>query len=478
MKKTQMLPLAAMISGLLVGCGGGGGGGGGGGPAIKSYTFEFVQMEVNKSTSECTNTSSPTIFRTYSDGNFDYAKIATTVYDIHSYNANGSFNKSLKDKLSNGKLTFTENDVEDGGFITVIDSVSFAGTEFAHTLSIQKELLGNYLINIEATQGTAACYTSNQLSRASEEKAVILASANSIASYSVETYWSGQKLGNSLIKELSIIDGNEDILGAGYDASGSIIEYASIKGGDLSNDDGTTPSAVSLKELTDSVLLSWNSNSSLSSESAVVNANAGTARYKWQAVTSLDLNLKYSDDFTYSILTSADHDQGWTIDKNQHISSMGNVLNVDFVDTDAVITNSNPRLDCGVSGCEVSSNGAVDLDAETIVRINIPVDTVAKHAIYTKSSSSVVDVNIPEYDGISNSALPTDGNTIEVTYMSLDSVTSAEFELLANEYSSPQSSDKFVDRVSLLLPPTVTRSSILDKSELSYQKIEKEIPAS
>ena len=33
MKKTQMLPLAAIISGLLVGCGGGGGGGGGGAPA-------------------------------------------------------------------------------------------------------------------------------------------------------------------------------------------------------------------------------------------------------------------------------------------------------------------------------------------------------------------------------------------------------------------------------------------------------------
>lgn len=45
MKKTQMLPLAAMISGLLVGCGGGGGGGGGGAPAKTSIQLEFVKVD-------------------------------------------------------------------------------------------------------------------------------------------------------------------------------------------------------------------------------------------------------------------------------------------------------------------------------------------------------------------------------------------------------------------------------------------------
>ncbi|UWZ96642.1 hypothetical protein [Vibrio splendidus] len=474
MKKTQMLPLAAIILGLLVGCGGGGGGGGG--KPAKSYTFEFVQMEVNKSTAECTNTTSPAIFKSYSDGNFDYAKIATTVYDIHSYNANGSFNKSLKDKLSNGKLTFTENDVEDGGFVTVIDSVSFAGTEFAHTLSIQKELLGDYLINIEATQGTAACYTSNKLGRVSEDKAVALVSSNSIASYSVETYWTGKKVGNSVIAGLNIIDSNEDVLGAGYDNNGSIVEFALMKGSDLSTDDGSVPSSILLQELTDDVALSWNSESTLSSESAVVSANSNSTRFIWQNLSVSDSILNYSNDFTYSILTSAEHDEGWSIEKNQYSPSISNIIDIDFVD--AVISNSNPRLNCTGNNCIVSSYGAVTVDDETIVRINVPVGSVAKHAIYANPSQSTSNISIPEYDGISTDASPADGNTIEVTYLSLDSVTPEGFELLANEYSNPQSSDKFVDRVSLISPPSTTRSSVLDKSELNYQKVEKDIPAS
>lgn len=43
MKQLKVLPLVAIISGLMVGCGGGGGGGGGGGAAPKTaFTFDFA----------------------------------------------------------------------------------------------------------------------------------------------------------------------------------------------------------------------------------------------------------------------------------------------------------------------------------------------------------------------------------------------------------------------------------------------------
>ncbi|MGB1281064.1 MAG: hypothetical protein ACPG5V_13975, partial [Vibrio cyclitrophicus] len=69
MKKTLMLPLAAMVSGLLVGCGGGssgGDGGGGGGTPADNVTLEFIQMYTSPSVqSSCTlfkvdDISSPT----------------------------------------------------------------------------------------------------------------------------------------------------------------------------------------------------------------------------------------------------------------------------------------------------------------------------------------------------------------------------------------------------------------------------------
>ena len=41
MKQLKVLPLVAIISGLMVGCGGGGGGGGGAAPKT-AFTFDFA----------------------------------------------------------------------------------------------------------------------------------------------------------------------------------------------------------------------------------------------------------------------------------------------------------------------------------------------------------------------------------------------------------------------------------------------------
>ncbi len=44
MKQLKVLPLVAIISGLMVGCGGGGGGGGGGGTPQTAFNFTLLRQ--------------------------------------------------------------------------------------------------------------------------------------------------------------------------------------------------------------------------------------------------------------------------------------------------------------------------------------------------------------------------------------------------------------------------------------------------
>ncbi|MCF9816363.1 flagellar sheath protein A, partial [Vibrio parahaemolyticus] len=56
MKQLKVLPLVAIISGLMVGCGGGGGGGGGGGTPQTAFNFTFVAPKTHALSSNGTCT--------------------------------------------------------------------------------------------------------------------------------------------------------------------------------------------------------------------------------------------------------------------------------------------------------------------------------------------------------------------------------------------------------------------------------------
>lgn len=128
MKKTQMLPLAAMISGLLVGCGGGsgGGGGGGGGGGAPSTKFDFMFSAPNtilesNNTSNCTvyergeNSSQQTTVLTYQPA----IESQLNNENVIAYYSDAS-GARVGDLIapSNLKLSFTLEGIPDDGFIT------------------------------------------------------------------------------------------------------------------------------------------------------------------------------------------------------------------------------------------------------------------------------------------------------------------------------------------------------------------------
>ncbi|MBE3666173.1 54K polar flagellar sheath protein A [Vibrio navarrensis] len=146
MKNLKLLPLVAMISGVLVGCGGGGGGGGGGGTASKTeFTFVFAipaTMTKNEATAKgCT------VYEYRTDLNDDEevltysaASKEQVTNNIIGYYSDADGKRSgdiIKPTVDNFK--FYLEDIPDGGFVT-FQALEFGGRE-ARVNTFSKDFL-------------------------------------------------------------------------------------------------------------------------------------------------------------------------------------------------------------------------------------------------------------------------------------------------------------------------------------------------
>ena len=138
MRKSIITSVLASV--LLSGCGSGGsdrsdsGSGSSSTPTTK-YTLQFVQLveEVEGAATSCTLFD----ITGQSVGMQTYARLASDVR-VKTYDADGNFNKDLSDLVSNtGVLNITESDIDNGGYISIINSESSSSTEY-EVLSIQK----------------------------------------------------------------------------------------------------------------------------------------------------------------------------------------------------------------------------------------------------------------------------------------------------------------------------------------------------
>ncbi|QIA63788.1 hypothetical protein GT360_09760 [Vibrio astriarenae] len=476
MKKAVVLPIVAALSGALLGCGGGGGGTPPP-PAPTKYTFSFIQMEVDKDpdllSSTCKN---PTYFKEYDSGNVDYAKIATTIESVISYDANGEMFKDLTASInSSGTLTFTENDVPDAGFVVVMDNVGSSSSRNYHSLAIQKELLGNYLINVESPQGgNAACYTAGKLSVSDVAKSASLASADgsiAIADYSFETLRNSKITNSASIKrEIDIVATSESVLFAGYDASGMINSFAMPKASSLSNDvEGSIPSTVELETLTGFSYVNWTSDSSKSIDSSNVMTYSKDTAFVWQELDLSRTQVNLTDELSYALRNVGEYN-GWKVESNKLIASNESFDN-ELAEAYVYLGNE-PEVFCSAAGCSVEGNGVVNTRDENFVRAYIEVGANAKHTIYAIADDrdSVV---IPDYE-ISASYKPEGGENIEFSVIaSSDDLNSDFVKLMMFQYHAPLSTEQFVDKVSIVSTPNEAQSNKLDLVKVGYEIIQK-----
>ncbi|RXJ74558.1 flagellar sheath protein A [Veronia nyctiphanis] len=165
MKKIQMLPLAAMISGLLVGCGGGSSSGGGGNstPSTPKYTWQILSLNSVERSSVGNGCS------IIAQDKFD----ATGTKVIAAYKATANFNILFHDKNgvitkrnqadANGRFVINSADVPNGGYVSLeeIDG-SIQGTQDVYMFTVAKDLLSNMTLNVRQHSSTYSCYKGEQ----------------------------------------------------------------------------------------------------------------------------------------------------------------------------------------------------------------------------------------------------------------------------------------------------------------------------
>ncbi|MGR5243958.1 54K polar flagellar sheath protein A [Vibrio sp. PNB23_22_6] len=147
MKQLNVLPLVAIISGLMVGCGGGSGsgGGGGGGAPRTAFTFDFAipatLTESDAITKGCTVYDRKTVLNgdktvlTYSAA----SKEQVTNYVIGYYSdADGKVSGDIIKPITDSFKFYLE-DIPDGGFVT-FQAIEFNGRE-ARVNTFSKEFL-------------------------------------------------------------------------------------------------------------------------------------------------------------------------------------------------------------------------------------------------------------------------------------------------------------------------------------------------
>ncbi len=400
-KSVLLLSLPA----LLAGCGGGSGGGGGGGstPAPTTYTWQFVQMKelTNTAMTQFCGSSSPTIFNlddSDADSNnwlYTFAAKAPTITDILVFNADGSpYTDGSLDKFdvhqTEGTLVISENDIPDGGYITVLDSAN--GID--NVLSVQKELLSDAIIKVNLNQGQQSCITTGKLAIDSAEKKVNL--QHSSNNTSAQTYLDGASTPNtSTLKDnLTLLAENEFILLAGYNGSNDIIEYAYADKNSLSNSSAPIAAQVVLDPIADAAT-TVNFTNTLGanfSELDIKSVYRNTYTFDWfgwnATSNSFIFNAPLGSDYAYQAIYSGTLN-GWNI---EHVQSIDNL--VESIDLTALdMSAANTPLDCASGVCQLSSTDVTALDSlSTQLRFS---EGTARYTIFAEN-----DVIVPQVGGV------------------------------------------------------------------------------
>jgi hypothetical protein len=182
---SKMLPIAAVLSSFLVGCGGSGSDSGSGGnegnggnptppPVVTYHNIQFVHLvwdyESDMQSSCATygvNTNAAVI---PDDPALVYAIVADYDFNILVHNSDGTVKQSINTSaLSNGLLKLDESTVPDGGYLSVEEIYGGSqSTDESHMLSIAKGMLQDMTINVRKTQPNGNACISGERASVSE----------------------------------------------------------------------------------------------------------------------------------------------------------------------------------------------------------------------------------------------------------------------------------------------------------------------
>jgi len=455
-----LIVTSLLASVMLSGCGSGGdssNSGSGSTPTpVTKYALQFVQLvEVNEGTSE----ASCTLFDV--DGQAadkeTYARVAKDV-TVKIYDADGNFVEDLSDSVSDvGVLNVAKNDIEDGGYLSIIDSPS-DDDKYYKVLSIQKELLGDFIIEVNRNQGDVSCYTADKAATLDTGYASVYTTDIAANSYAFSSSQSELAAGISASKEVSAF-GNEDVLVRAYN-NDALVDYAFVS---------TLTAAANgdLNPLTGVVLNTYSWNISLPANELAtlsVRLNQGIYSYPWTdatfvAATGITTDFTYVDTETsWSYSAKGTTALNWHFKHNDALSTSLDVQ----LPTALTLTDNNPAINT-VAGNVVFQAQGVDSTLTRLQRSEYDILynslNTLNHVIYSEVASGD-DVIIPNL-ALTNLDDPTSATNLTIAVLSADTLTAdlQAFFMYENAVS---------DLVSVVLSPADTVQNNKTKNTGTY----------
>ncbi|MGR5205535.1 flagellar sheath protein A [Vibrio sp. PNB23_22_7] len=451
MKQLNVLPLVAIISGLMVGCGGGSGGGGGGGATPSDVvTLTFIQ----KVTTELKPSDSCTLFGQVTENGvttYTYARKAADV-TVYIHDAVGNVVETKKPD-ANGILRLDKYPLEQGSYITVIDSPS-GYDPFYKALSIQKKYLESQLIQVNRPQ-VDNCYTAD--SSPKHNTGFVLATTQNVQADSYEFLSSRHNRG-VVSSNLSEVEKNtdEEVLIKGY-SNNTLSGYTfASKFGSASE-----PFIVALEQLdTD---MNWSNQLSSDLESLKISVSKGKYSYSWY-----EPNVTIEEEFSISSLEKGFHYQaegilstGW---KFKTVGQVDGTLDVNL--PDSLVTH-----DVAPSIVKSGLNGIVDVKGvnssnELVVRakytqsVSTPTIMTLEHVIVASPDNGVII--IPDLTGTGLASENPQSLTVD-TYEFVN-LSEGEIQSLLSQYES-------TDAVAFVIKPSQKAQHDTDLRTLKYTQL-------
>ncbi|WP_159656105.1 hypothetical protein [Vibrio atypicus] len=375
--KAAKTAILLTLPALMVGCGGSGGsgssGGNNGGTTPTTYTWQFVQMkELPKSAMEqfC-GVGNATVFNiddSDSDSSnwlYTFAAKAPNISDVIVYNADGSLANSSLDKFdinqTNGTLTFTENDVPDGGYLVIVDS----SNSIDNVLSVEKDAIQNFVVKVNREQGQQSCLTGGSLINESRLKKVNTGTFNGIVTTSVEGYVDGKSTKDSgtIKADIEVLATNESLLLSGYNASSEVIGYKFINKSELSDNSSSTPNTVFLDPIFDNKTIDFTNTVGAVFGSLTMKAIYSGLTFDWYDWTTEANSFTTSAPDTSSIDYSSSYKgtlNGWSVDHNSVLENAANNVSLAALD----MPTQPVSLDCSGTNCYFSETDVTSLNSE------------------------------------------------------------------------------------------------------------------
>ncbi|KHA61671.1 hypothetical protein NL53_04975 [Vibrio variabilis] len=438
-KSALLLTLPALMVGCGGGSGGSSGGGNGGGTAPTTYTWQFVQMkELPKSAMEqfcgVGNTTVFNIDDSDSDSSnwlYTFAAKAPNISDIIVYNVDGSLADSSLDKFdinqTNGTLTFTENDIPDGGYLVVVDS----SNGIDNVLSVEKDAIQNFVVKVNREQGQQSCLTSGSLISDSRLKKVNIGTFNGIVTTSVESYVDGKspKDSGTVKADIEVLATNENLLLSGYNTNGEIIGYKFINKFELSDNSSSTPNTVFLEPMYDSNTIDFTNTAGAVFGSITMKAIYSGFTFDWYSWTTEANSFTTSAPAIPSVKYSSSYNgtlNGWNVRHNSALESAASNVSLAALDMPTQPIN----LDCSGANCYFSETDVTSLNSE----LNT-ISLSSGNARYTLVSTGnalvpkIVNVNYPNSSTtISSKMLLSESSNVELRKAFLVDGTTRNYE--------------------------------------------------